>query len=749
METAILARIDELRYRLHVECAVLEGARNIIKFPNSSKKVLKEAQANLIDSSQKIDILRKALEECRKTIANTNIEIDQEKAALINNELEQSLSLNNAVNHQRNSINSNGWIGAVSEIHHLEEHISNNQSESKFTSSESSSSLKAICKNNENPDKRPTTLNLMSPRLQPLISTSQIDSTRLFKFAQASHRQIGITGKLEVRLIGCKGLMDDVPGRAPTTKEASSPSDIKSIVFSRGLGRSSSRSYSVRDEMSKDVMAVIKLDNVTAGQTSWKSCASISWDQKFSFDLKRNRELEIQIFWRDWRSLCAVKFIRLEDFIDDERNGIALDLEPQGILFCQLKLINPTVFIKPKLQRQKFGVVIKNHDRSSHGQLAEQTNDQQQQVQSETKSESQPEAQNTKTPVLIKSKQHSSENKLSGNQINEFQLLRVLGRGHFGKVILVKHIETNTYYALKALKKREVLSRDEVNALLAEKRIFQMANLAKHPFLVNMHSCFQTASHVCFVMEYACGGDLMLHIHNDIFTEPRATFYAACVVLGLQYLHDNKIIYRDLKLDNLLLDADGFVKIADFGLCKEGIGYGDLTDTFCGTPEFLAPEVLTEIQYTRAVDWWGLGVLIFEMLVGDTPFSGDTEEEVFDSIVNHEVVYPRFLSIEAVACMRRLLNKNPARRLGSSEAGAQDIKRQAFFRSINWTDLLHKKIKPPFKPTIKAPDDVSNFDVVFTKNTPDLSPPAENTMPLTDYDQMLFKNFDSIANVGI
>lgn len=118
-------------------------------------------------------------------------------------------------------------------------------------------------------------------------------------------------------------------------------------------------------------------------------------------------------------------------------------------------------------------------------------------------------------------------------------------------------------------------------------------------------------------MEYAAGGDLMMHIHADVFDEPRAVFYAACVVLGLQYLHDNRIIYRDLKLDNLLLDTEGYVKIADFGLCKEGMGYGDRTGTFCGTPEFLAPEVLTETSYTRAVDWWGLGVLIFEMLVGE------------------------------------------------------------------------------------------------------------------------------------
>lgn len=627
METTNNSRIDELRYRLHVECAVLEGARNVVKLPISSKKVLKEAQANLLESSQKIDILRKALDDCRKRLAT-----------------------------------------------------SESSNDSEITS---------------------------------------------------SHRQVAITGKLEVRLIGCQGLLEDVPGRTPTTKEASSPNDIKSIVFSRGLGRSSSRSYTVSDEISGDVMAVLKLDNVNVGQTSWKSCCQKSWDQRFTFDLKRNRELELQIFWRDWRSLCAVKFIRLEDFIEDKRKGIALHLEPQGIIFCEFKLTNPTVFIKPKLQRQKFGVVIKSHDKTNHTQIPLPPVDQ-------------------ITPVLSKEIKQLQNNQQTTIRlsISDFELIKVLGRGHFGKVILAKHLETNEFYAIKALKKSDIIAREEVDGLMAEKRIFQIANLVKHPFLINLYSCFQTSSHVCFVMEYACGGDLMLHIHNDIFTEPRATFYAACVVLGLQYLHDNKIIYRDLKLDNLLLDSEGFVKIADFGLCKEGVGFGDTTGTFCGTPEFLAPEVLTQAQYTRAVDWWGLGVLIFEMLVGESPFSGDSEEEVFDSIVNHDVLYPRFLSIEAVAIMRRLLRKNPTRRLGATEADAEDIKRQAFFRSTNWSDLLARKVKPPFKPTVKSPDDVGNFDVEFTRENPQLSP-AKEPRKLNDYDQMLFKSFDYEAEAKI
>lgn len=152
------------------------------------------------------------------------------------------------------------------------------------------------------------------------------------------------------------------------------------------------------------------------------------------------------------------------------------------------------------------------------------------------------------------------------------------------QVILSQYKNTGEYFALKALKKGDIISREEVESLLAEKRIFEVANSVRHPFLVNLFACFQTEQHVIFVMEYAAGGDLMMHIHADVFTEERAVFYAACVTLGMQFLHENKIIYRDLKLDNLLLDPEGYVKMADFGLCKEGIGFGDRTNTFCGTP---------------------------------------------------------------------------------------------------------------------------------------------------------------------
>uniref|UniRef100_A0A4W5LZV1 Protein kinase N3 n=1 Tax=Hucho hucho TaxID=62062 RepID=A0A4W5LZV1_9TELE len=329
-----------------------------------------------------------------------------------------------------------------------------------------------------------------------------------------------------------------------------------------------------------------------------------------------------------------------------------------------------------------------------------------------------------------------------GMQMEDFNCISVLGRGHFGKVLLAEFKRSGKLYAIKALKKGDVVTRDEVDSLMCEKRIFETINSSHHPFLVNLHGCFQTVDHVCFVMEYSPGGDLMTHIHTSIFTERQAQFYASCVLLGLEFLHQNKIVYRDLKLDNLLMDADGYVRIADFGLCKEGMSHGDRTSTFCGTPEFLAPEVLTDNNYTRCVDWWGLGVLIYEMLVGESPFPGDDEEEVFDSIVNDEVRYPRFLSPESVSITQKLLQKNPERRLGSGEPDANEVKKHRFFqvKTMDWAALLHKKVVPPFFPRIKTPGDVSNFDEEFTKLKPVLTPP-QTPYFLTADQQEIFADF--------
>ena len=192
-------------------------------------------------------------------------------------------------------------------------------------------------------------------------------------------------------------------------------------------------------------------------------------------------------------------------------------------------------------------------------------------------------------------------------KVDDFQMLSTLGKGFFGKVLLAQHKPSGRHVAVKALKKKDIIARYELDSLLAEKQALLLGNQAQHPFMVRLFAAWQTSQHVCFVMEYAAGGDLMMHINQSIFEQERACFYASCVLLCLEFLHAQKIVYRDLKLDNILLDREGYLKLVDYGLCKPNIGPNDRTDTFCGTPEFLAPEILTQNSYTRAVDWWAFG----------------------------------------------------------------------------------------------------------------------------------------------
>uniref|UniRef100_A0AAY4E557 protein kinase C n=1 Tax=Denticeps clupeoides TaxID=299321 RepID=A0AAY4E557_9TELE len=742
-------RLEELRHHFRIESALAEGAKNVMKLLGkvTEKKGLAEAQAVLNDSSQKLDLLKYSLEQ-----RLSELPPNHPKSSEIMEELSMAVS--------------------------------------------------------------PP----LSPR-QSIISTHGQYSTVA--------KPAALTGTLDVRLMGCQDLLENVPGRskaAPGQLPTWSPGDARSSFINRGTkSRSGSGRYqSKSEERSNEICAVLKLDNTVVGHTNWKPVSNQAWDQKFTLDLDRSRELEISVYWRDWRSLCAVKFLRLEDFLDNQRHGMCLYLEPQGTLFAEVTFFNPVIERRPKLQRQKkifskqqggqisagilfytnlielvshdpvcMCMAVSYRDRAtiigSNSPLLflsltavtkldfdkeDVPVPKRQSVVVEMR-ESVPEAKasdgqavqealatfdflnDSRNNVVLKpdysdlveDEIHPPDLDRKEFQFNlsDFKCVAVLGRGHFGKVLLSEYKTTGEMFAIKALKKGDIVARDEVDSLMCEKRIFETVNSVRHPFLVNLFACFQTKDHVCFVMEYAAGGDLMMHIHADVFSEPRAVFYAACVVLGLQFLHDHKIVYRDLKLDNLLLDTEGYVKIADFGLCKEGMGFRDRTSTFCGTPEFLAPEVLTETSYTRAVDWWGLGVLIFEMLVGESPFPGDDEEEVFDSIVNDEVRYPRFLSTEAISIMRRLLRRNPERRLGAGERDAEEVKKHPFFRNMDWAGLLAKKVRPPFVPTIKGREDVSNFDEEFTSEAPILTPPREPRV-LTANEQELFGDFDYIAD---
>ncbi|KAF5916872.1 hypothetical protein HPG69_011780 [Diceros bicornis minor] len=409
--------------------------------------------------------------------------------------------------------------------------------------------------------------------------------------------------------------------------------------------------------------------------------------------------------------------------------------------------------------------------------------------------------------------------------MNEFEYLKLLGKGTFGKVILVKEKATGRYYAMKILKKEVIVAKvghragaggwpgpgraahgpvfqDEVAHTLTENRVLQNS---RHPFLTALKYSFQTHDRLCFVMEYANGGELFFHLSRErVFPEDRARFYGAEIVSALDYLHSEKnVVYRDLKLENLMLDKDGHIKITDFGLCKEGIKDGATMKTFCGTPEYLAPEVraclpcatespvlcvphmppmfpvilcplspfppvslcppcspvslmspddtacpesprvphapghsltpcpripqvLEDNDYGRAVDWWGLGVVMYEMVCGRLPFYNQDHEKLFELILMEEIRFPRTLSPEAKSLLSGLLKKDPKQRLGGGSEDAKEIMQHRFFASIVWQDVYEKKLSPPFKPQVTSETDTRYFDEEFTAQMITITPPDQD-----------------------
>uniref|UniRef100_A0A674NVL7 non-specific serine/threonine protein kinase n=1 Tax=Takifugu rubripes TaxID=31033 RepID=A0A674NVL7_TAKRU len=260
--------------------------------------------------------------------------------------------------------------------------------------------------------------------------------------------------------------------------------------------------------------------------------------------------------------------------------------------------------------------------------------------------------------------------------MSDFDYLKLLGKGTFGKVILVKEKATGVYYAMKILRKEVIIAK------------------------------------------------LFFHLSRDrVFTEDRARFYGAEIVSALEYLHSCNVVYRDLKLENLMLDKDGHIKITDFGLCKEGITDGATMKTFCGTPEYLAPEVLEDNDYGRAVDWWGLGVVMYEMMCGRLPFYNQDHERLFELILMEEIRFPKSLAPEGKELLNGLLRKDPKQRLGGGPDDAKDVMSHRFFTSINWQDVIEKKLIPPFKPQVMSETDTRYFDEEFTAQTITITPP--------------------------
>jgi len=313
----------------------------------------------------------------------------------------------------------------------------------------------------------------------------------------------------------------------------------------------------------------------------------------------------------------------------------------------------------------------------------------------------------------------------------DYNFLKVLGRGSFGKVLLAENKETNSLYAIKVLKKDVVLQNDDIDTVTYEKKVLALAQ--QSPFLVQLHSCFQSKDRLFFVMEYVPGGDLLHQIlKSGKFEEPVAAFYAAELAIGLIFLHSHGIIYRDLKLDNVMLDHEGHVKIGDFGMCKEGIHGKVTTKTFCGTPEYIAPEVLKFQPYGKSVDWWAYGVLIYGMIVGKAPFEGEDHEKLFSAICDQTVYFPKFISKEAKSICTMLLDKNPRKRLGCMENGDLEIKKHCFFKLINWSKVEAREVQPPIRPKISDPRKAENFDDYFKTLSVSMTPPATSTTRILD-----------------
>ncbi|XP_063073380.1 protein kinase C theta type isoform X2 [Engraulis encrasicolus] len=321
--------------------------------------------------------------------------------------------------------------------------------------------------------------------------------------------------------------------------------------------------------------------------------------------------------------------------------------------------------------------------------------------------------------------------------LDQFTLHKMLGKGSFGKVFLAELKGSGQYFAVKALKKDVVLMDDDVECTMVEKRVLSLA--WEHPFLTHLYCTFQTKENLFFVMEYLNGGDLMFHIQAcHRFDIPRSTFYGAEIVCALQFLHSKGIVYRDLKLDNILLDMDGHIKIADFGMCKENMMGDTRTSTFCGTPDYIAPEILLGQKYNSSVDWWSFGVLLFEMLIGQSPFHGHDEEELFQSIRTDDPHYPSTLPRDAKDILIKLFVREPERRLGVRGC----IRTHAFFRDTDWDALEQRRVKPPFRPTVKSANDCSNFDKEFINEKPRLSC-ADRTL-INSVDQTMFNNFSFV-----
>jgi len=317
--------------------------------------------------------------------------------------------------------------------------------------------------------------------------------------------------------------------------------------------------------------------------------------------------------------------------------------------------------------------------------------------------------------------------------LDDFEIKRVLGVGGFGKVFQVKKLEGSDkgkIYAMKVLKKAVIVRNKETKTLDREINLHaklerDVLEAVKHPFIVQLIYAFQAANKVYLILEYLSGGELFMQLQKErMLMEDTAIFYLSQIVLALEHLHTNGIIYRDLKPENIMLDREGHVKLTDFGCVKESAS-DEINYTFCGTVEYMAPEILNRSgRHGKEVDWWSLGILVHDMLVGSPPFTGNNRKIITERVLKGKLQLKKYLTPDAKDILTKLLKLKIENRLGFGPEDAKGIKSHRFFSAVKWEDVINRRTEPPFKPVLRSEDDFSNFDEVFTMKPPFDSPPG-------------------------